>query len=67
MYDEYEAEKYLYNEYEDVVTSLLSDREYKIKGSKLSCCCPFHNESHNSFGINLETGLYNCFACNERR
>lgn len=67
MYDEYEAEKHLYNEYEDVVTSLLSDREYKIKASELSCCCPFHEEQHPSFSINLETGLYNCFACNEKR
>jgi DNA primase len=25
--------------------------------------CPFHSESNPSFGININTGQYNCFAC----
>lgn len=25
--------------------------------------CPFHNDTHPSLGVNIETGLYRCFAC----
>ena len=30
-------------------------------------CCPFHNDRHPSFCVNLETGSYKCFstACTE--
>ena len=47
----------------NIVTELLSDRQLKIKGHELSCCCPFHDEKKPSFGINLYTGRYNCFSC----
>ena len=47
----------------NIVTKLLSDREVKIKGNELSCCCPFHDEKVPSFGFNLHTGQYNCFSC----
>lgn len=47
----------------NIVTELLSDRKVEKRGNELSCCCPFHDDHHKSFGFNLDTGLYNCFAC----
>ena len=47
----------------NIITELLSDRKVEIKGHELSCCCPFHDEHNESFGFNLHTGQYNCFAC----
>ena len=26
--------------------------------------CPFHTDDHPSFDVNIESGLYNCFAAN---
>ena len=54
--------------YEDIIKELLDDgeRHLTIKENQLSCRCPFHQESKPSFGINLETGLYNCFSCSEK-
>lgn len=26
-------------------------------------CCPFHEDTHPSFGFNSISGAYNCFAC----
>ena len=26
--------------------------------------CPFHDDKNASFGVNLQTGQYNCFGCN---
>jgi len=54
---------YRYVNGSNIVTELLSDRQLKIKGYELSCCCPFHDEKKPSFGINLYTGRYNCFSC----
>lgn len=28
--------------------------------------CPFHNDQNESFGINLDSGGFNCFACGEK-
>ena len=60
------------NEYSDlpfksIVTEILDDRnrDYKISGNQLNGCCPFHDDTKPSFGINLKTGLYNCFTCEE--
>ena len=54
--------------YEKIIRDLLEDgeRHITIKENQLSCRCPFHQESKASFGINLETGLYNCFSCSEK-
>lgn len=53
--------------YEEIVRELLENNEkIKIKGHQLQCCCPFHDDSKPSFGINIETGLFNCFSCNEK-
>jgi hypothetical protein len=30
--------------------------------SQQSALCPFHNDSHKSLSVNLETGLWKCFA-----
>ena len=49
--------------YEGIVRELLNDEHIRIKGNQLNCCCPFHDEQHSSFGINLETGKFNCFSC----
>ena len=51
--------------YADIVIPLIEQRgiEYKIKRLELGCCCPFHEETKPSFGINLETGQFNCFSC----
>ena len=43
-----------------------------VKGSKSygkehKELCPFHNDKElGSFSINLQTGLYNCYACGEK-
>lgn len=52
--------------YEEVIRELLDDEHIRIKENELHCCCPFHNEKKASFGINLETGLFNCFSCKEK-
>jgi putative DNA primase/helicase len=35
---------------------------FKQNGKQSSCHCPFHEDKHKSFSVNLETGLWNCFA-----
>lgn len=61
-------EKYPEYKFSKLIIDLLGDGEkhLKVKGNQLSCLCPFHKESKPSFGINLETGLYNCFSCSEK-
>lgn len=50
--------------YEALIKQLLKGREFKIRGQNLRCSCPFHDEDrHPSFSIDLEKGMYNCFAC----
>ncbi len=55
-----------HGQYQEVILSLLAGREYKINGENLNCCCPFHDDKHPSFGINLQTGAYQCFSCEEK-
>jgi len=41
----------------------------RMRGDNLMSSCPFkdnHSDSYPSFGLNLETGQYNCFACSEK-
>lgn len=45
------------------ISEILELGEPKVSGNDLMMCCPFHKENNPSFGINIETGLYNCFAC----
>jgi DNA primase len=35
-------------------------------GNEWACLCPFHEEKGPSFSINIEKGLFICYACNER-
>ena len=30
------------------------------------CCCPFHDDKTESFSININNGLYQCFACSAK-
>ena len=39
---------------------------YKKVGDWLMMCCPFHIEDNPSFGINIYSGKYHCFACEEK-
>lgn len=51
-------------QYEALIKQLLNGRNFKIRGQNLRCSCPFHDEdTHPSFSIDLEKGMYNCFAC----
>lgn len=36
------------------------------KGTNLVACCPIHGETHPSFAVNVEKGVYNCFACDAK-
>lgn len=38
----------------------------RVSGESLQMCCPFHKESNPSFGINMTTGAYHCFACGSK-
>jgi DNA primase len=40
----------------------------KVRGNNLMASCPMglHDDSHPSFGINLDTGQWNCYSCGER-
>lgn len=42
----------------------------KASGDHIRCLCPFKHgdryEEHRSFGINIFTGAWSCFSCNER-
>jgi putative DNA primase/helicase len=36
---------------------------FPINGKvEISCRCPFHDDHQNSFSVNIETGLWHCFA-----
>lgn len=48
------------------IKRLLEDfGEEKIKKENVHymCCCPFHDERAPSFGIEMNSGLFHCFAC----
>lgn len=33
--------------------------------TEVSCLCPFHDDKSPSLSVNIETGLWHCFACGE--
>ena len=35
------------------------------RGKELICLCPFHDDTNPSFRINIDSGLWHCFACKE--
>lgn len=49
----------------DVYQYLVEKGLNKVRqvGQNTMGCCPFHHENSPSFGVNNETGLYNCFGC----
>lgn len=38
-------------------------KQAKIKNENINGLCPFHDDHNSSFGANINTGQYNCFAC----
>lgn len=38
-------------------------QNFKIQGQQANGRCPFHNDTNNSFSLNIENLQYNCFAC----
>ncbi|WP_347273243.1 DUF927 domain-containing protein [Candidatus Kuenenia sp.] len=34
--------------------------------AEVSCLCPFHDDIHPSLSVNLEKGMFNCFACGKK-
>lgn len=50
------------------VTEILDDCgiNYSITGQNAMFCCPFHGETNPSCGMNVKTGLWGCFACEEK-
>jgi len=45
-------------------------KKYELKNAKMSgddnlvCCCPFHNDTNESFAINIRNGKFICYASN---
>ncbi len=39
----------------------ISGEIYK-QGKEMKLCCPFHDDSHPSFSVNLETGVWCCYS-----
>jgi DNA primase len=52
----------------DVQDYLESKGLHKVRlvGENAMACCPFHDERSPSFGVNIDTGVYNCFGCGAR-
>lgn len=38
-------------------------RFYKRNNNQATALCPFHNERHPSFSVNLKSGAFLCFSC----
>ena len=48
------------------IVSVVSDYcALKKNGTRLSCCCPFHEEKTPSFFVNTNTNTWHCFGCGE--
>lgn len=46
--------------YQELIPSLKINGKIEVMG-----ICPFHEDDSPSLSINIKSGLYNCFACNE--
>jgi len=38
-------------------------KKYRINNNQLIGLCPFHEDTHPSFSVNLDKGIYYCHAC----
>lgn len=38
-------------------------KQAKIENGNINGLCPFHDDHNSSFGADIKTGQYNCFAC----
>jgi DNA primase len=47
---------------ENFYKSLIPSLKVNSKPEALGLC-PFHNDQNPSLSVNIETGLYHCFAC----
>lgn len=52
-----------YKELIEKIADILGLGVPRVSGESLQMCCPFHKENNPSFGINMNTGAYHCFAC----
>lgn len=41
-------------------------KQAKVENGNINGLCPFHDDHTASFGANLQTGTYNCFACDAK-
>lgn len=46
---------------EDFYEAELPDLK-KYQNGAAWACCPFHDDTHPSFSVNLETGAYRCYS-----
>ena len=54
------------NQYKELIEQIADNLGLgvpRVSGEDLMMCCPFHKENNPSFGINMATGAYHCFAC----
>lgn len=52
---------------DDIMEKISLDHNIVIKssGNNIQLCCPFHGETRPSAGINKDTGVFHCFACDK--
>lgn len=50
------------------IEEILADNvaKYTVSGKNANFLCPFHDDSNPSCGMNIENGLWKCFACGEQ-
>lgn len=48
--------------FEKIYASVLTGKE-DLRKKEVQVLCPFHDDKNASMSINIETGLYHCFAC----
>lgn len=54
------------NKVQSILDRLKIHKVGGIKGEEQHCLCPFHDDASTSFSINVNTGLWKCFAgCGE--
>ena len=41
--------------------------DMKQSGHNIQVCCPYHHDTRPSSGIDMRTGMFHCFACQEVR